>query len=96
MAISLNDINKKSEESDSLLDVILKRKELKSKLKQKGRKATIQRPWEVESQLVTKRVKKSKVMKPFVKSNPITESQLLREITRKAKSLFSNVDLSDL
>jgi len=106
MAISLQDVKKKNtQDSDSLLDVILKRKEKKAKLSQKGAaKVRLQRPWENSPESPQKRGhQKSSIMKPFVKgsqleteSNMTEEEKLLHKITIKARKLFSNLNLTDL
>lgn len=100
MAISLKDIsNSKNHEDDSILDAILRRKEARSRLKQKGEaKLKLQRPWENQADLVSKRVtKKSRVMKPFSKSNSeFSEDKLFRKIKGRALALFSALNMTDL
>jgi len=104
MAITLQDVKKKnSQESDSLLEIILKRKEKKAKLRQKGAaKKRLQRPWENSDESIEVRGHgRSSIMKPFVKGispeeQMTEEEKLLHKITVKARKLFANLNLSDL
>lgn len=106
MAISLQDVKKKkTQDNDSLLDIILKRKERKAKLRQKGAaKSRLQRPWENQAESIENRGhQRTSIMKPFNKSgnqdleSSLTEEEkLLHKITLRAKRLFSNLNLNDL
>lgn len=100
MAISLQDVNKsKKQDSDSLLDMILKRKEAKSRLRQKGElKDRLQRPWENNAEKIEKRVSsRRRIMKPYAKSSEeFCEAKMLSKIRDRAVRLFSSINLKDL
>ncbi|OIQ18987.1 MAG: hypothetical protein BM556_06800 [Bacteriovorax sp. MedPE-SWde] len=102
MAITLKDVkDKNTQGSDSLLDIILKRKERKAKLRQKGlAKSRLQRPWESSAESIEQRGHQRKsIMKPYQKGGVVElseEEKLLHKITVRAKTLFSNLNLKDL
>lgn len=100
MAIRLNDLKstKKPLTEESLLDIILKRKEERFKKKQGGRfKKKGVRPWAKKDESALFEDRQSSVMMPFSKDNQkFDEEKLLRKIVIRARSLFQGIDLTDL
>ncbi|WP_034732154.1 hypothetical protein [Bacteriovorax sp. Seq25_V] len=100
MAIRLNDLKspRKPLAEESLLDIILKRKEERFKRRQGGRfKKKSVRPWAKKDETALFEDRQSSVMMPFTKDNQdFDEEKLLRKIIVRAKSLFHGLDLTDL
>jgi len=94
MAISLNDINRKSKKGiKSILDVILERKE--EKLSGNSIKKKVLRPWQrISDQNENFEDHASKkIMNPFEKSyKKLSADELMAmKITERAKELFVNI-----
>ncbi len=100
MAIRLNDLKspRKPYAEESLLDIILKRKEDRFTRTQGGRyKKKGVRPWAKKGENALFEDRQSDVMKPFSKDNQnYDEEKLLRKIVLRAKNLFQGIDLSGL